>query len=76
LLRLVLAVAASEVLAALVAAPEGVAASAVSDFLLRLDFFVPAADEVSALAELAVSAAVDLLLDFLAEVAVSPAAED
>ena len=77
LLRLFLAVAASEVLATLVGVAEGVAVSAVSDFFLRLDFFVPAAGEVSALAELEVSVApADLLLDFLAEVAVSPDAED
>jgi hypothetical protein len=75
--RLFLAVAASEVLAALVGASEGLVVPAVSDFFLRLDFFVPAAGEVSALAELEVSvAAVDLLVDFLAEVAVSPVAED
>ena len=77
LLRLFLAVAASEVLAALVGVAEGVAVSAVSDFFLRLDFFVPAAAEVSLLGEPEASAvAADFLLDFLAEVAVSLAAED
>jgi hypothetical protein len=77
LLRLFLAVAASEVLAALVGGSEGLVVPAVSDFFLWLDFFAPAAAEVSLLAEPEASAvAADFLLDFLAELAVSPDAED
>ena len=73
LLRLFLAVVGSEPPPA---ASEDPALSAISDFLLRLDFLV-AADEVSAPAELEVSAmSLDFLLDFLPDVALSSAGAD